>query len=169
MLFEPDRRTRLRPTPQAHIHKNRPEAVFVYVCLGPGSNRRPLPLQGNALPTELPKHLVSERCLGKLCLPKQVSTRIPKKVLFSNFPTKELLKGSHPRNLVKTNLKRIIRRPERVEVWFQHIEVECERKSNEHNVPQYTENTVKDTPVVETLEYLIVVFKDSVVSLNELT
>lgn len=26
------------------------------MCLGAGSNRRPLPLQGNALPTELPKH-----------------------------------------------------------------------------------------------------------------
>lgn len=25
------------------------------MCLGAGSNRRPLPLQGNALPTELPK------------------------------------------------------------------------------------------------------------------
>ena len=30
-------------------------AQRVEVCLGPGSNRRPLPLQGNALPTELPK------------------------------------------------------------------------------------------------------------------
>jgi hypothetical protein len=29
------------------------------MCLGAGSNRRPLPLQGNALPTELPKQCVT--------------------------------------------------------------------------------------------------------------
>ena len=27
-------------------------------CRGPGSNRRPLPLQANALPTELPRHIM---------------------------------------------------------------------------------------------------------------
>jgi hypothetical protein len=32
-------------------------SVFCLMCRGPGSNRRPLPLQGNALPTELPRHL----------------------------------------------------------------------------------------------------------------
>ena len=30
---------------------------LLLLCLGPGSNRRPFPLQGNALPTELPKQL----------------------------------------------------------------------------------------------------------------
>src|SRR3989344_4971983 len=30
--------------------------VFIIRCLGPGSNRRPPPLRGDALPTELPKH-----------------------------------------------------------------------------------------------------------------
>ncbi len=30
------------------------------MCLGAGSNRRPLPLQGNALPTELPKRAVAD-------------------------------------------------------------------------------------------------------------
>lgn len=30
----------------------------MYVCLGAGSNCRPFPLQGNALPTELPKQPV---------------------------------------------------------------------------------------------------------------
>lgn len=32
--------------------------VFNILCRGPGSNRRPLPLQGNALPTELPRRLL---------------------------------------------------------------------------------------------------------------
>lgn len=30
----------------------------MFLCLGPGSNRRPLPLQGNALPTELSRRLL---------------------------------------------------------------------------------------------------------------
>ena len=37
-----------------------------YLCLGAGSNRRPLPLQGNALPTELPKQVPAIlACLGR--------------------------------------------------------------------------------------------------------
>ncbi len=33
----------------------KPLQRVVYLCLGAGSNRRPLALQANALPTELPK------------------------------------------------------------------------------------------------------------------
>ena len=52
--FEPDVRRAGVLLPQA---LKKPLARLL-VCLGAGSNRRPLPLQGNALPTELPKHCV---------------------------------------------------------------------------------------------------------------
>ena len=49
----PPRKTMIRK-----MHGNKPMHLYVW-CLGAGSNRRPLPLQGSALPTELPKHLPS--------------------------------------------------------------------------------------------------------------
>ncbi len=44
--------------PQHRIQKRPLSGLsFCIRCWGAGSNRRPLPLQGNALPTELPQHL----------------------------------------------------------------------------------------------------------------
>ncbi len=69
--FEPARKARRRFTPQAPGTEIAPCGAFCTRCLGAGSNRRPLPLQGNALPTELPKQMRSEMnaCMHFLRMP----------------------------------------------------------------------------------------------------
>jgi hypothetical protein len=45
--------------------KKTPKGAFSYVCLDPGSNWGPLPLQGSALPTELSKRGITKLFNGE--------------------------------------------------------------------------------------------------------
>ncbi len=55
-------------TPQKHRKAFLALQKLTLLCQGPGSNRRPHPLQGYALPTELPWHVCTKCIYQTICL-----------------------------------------------------------------------------------------------------
>ncbi len=91
--------------------KIHPIGCIFILCRGPGSNRRPHPLQGYALPTELPRqakangktgfHIMPERRRGKLCLPWQHQNNGMTEFSHTRAPPRKALLTSRKLGLVE--------------------------------------------------------------------
>ncbi len=90
-----------------------PFGVFI-LCLGPGSNRRPLPLQGSALPTELPKRrsmLSQKEPLNKAKTLKLLHHRV---------------KCLEPRQFPYSETKLLVRASKGLKIGLKDVKVDCE-------------------------------------------
>ena len=134
------------------------------MCSESDSNRRPFPLQGNALPTEL-----SEQAL----LVSTSRAIVPVSRFFSIFllllvclldrlyeiliewqflhAKEECLEGESYRS----------------EIWFDHVEIQCERETDEQNIPAYTNTKFNEGIPMDLLQKGIILCKQSMILFKE--